>query len=249
MNLAPQHAAMRSFGHASDLDLDFSDADRPSVVTTLLAQCGESRDPAFWWSQTVGMRTAALLRVVAMTEQRDEIALSARCGVAACGETFEFELPLLALPQSGDEANTGPIQVRLSDERSITTRRPTGEDLRRWRQAQPASQAEALSMMLDSLVLEGQTGPGDEASLSASIAALDPLVAFDVSCRCPACEAANEVAVDLEALALGRLLARQRALLHEVHRFASHYGWTESEVLSVPPARRTHYLSLIEGER
>ena len=103
--------------------------------------------------------------------------------------------------------------------------------------------------MLDSLVLAGQAGPEDEAAVSASIAAMDPLVDFTVSCHCPACGAPNEVAVDLEALALARLVGRQWALLQEVHRFASHYGWTESEVLAVPPARRAGYLALIEDQR
>jgi hypothetical protein len=76
---------------------------------------------------------------------------------------------------------------------------------------------------------------------------MDPLVDFTVSCTCPACGDAQEVAVDLESFALASLARRQRALLQEVHRFASHYGWTESDVLAVPPARRAHYLLLIEG--
>ncbi len=248
MDLASSNAGMRPFGAAVDLDLDFGHADRPGLVTALLAQCGEPRDPAFWWSQPVGARTAALLRLVAVTEARDQIALSARCNAAACDEAFEFELPLRGgLP--GGEADAAPIQLRLSDSRALTMRRPTGEDLRRWRTAQPASRVQALRVMLDSLVLAGEVEPDDEAALSASIAALDPLVDFTVACRCPACGTPNEVAVDLETLALARLVARQRALLHEVHRFAMHYGWSESEVLAVPPARRARYLALIEEQR
>ena len=235
MDLFPSDVVTRPFGQAVDLDLDFGQADRPGLVTALLAQCGERGDPAFWWAQSVGRRTAALLRLVALTEQRDDISLSARCVGAACGESFEFELPLRSLP--GGAAGAGPLRVQLDDERMLTMRRPTGEDLRRWRAAQPASRAEALRLMLDSLVLGGQAGPEDEAVVSASIAAMDPLVDFTVSCRCPACGASNEVAVDLEALTLALLLGRQRALLQEVHRLASRYGWTESEVLALPPAR------------
>lgn len=237
---------MRPFGAAVDLDLDFGHADRPGLVTALLAQCGEARDPAFWWSQQVGARIAALLRLVAVTEARDQIALSARCNAAACGEAFEFELPLRGLP--GGEADAAPIRLRLGDSRALTMRRPTGGDLRRWHAAQPVSRAQALRVMLDSLVLAGEVAPEDEAAVSAAIAALDPLVDFTVACRCPACGAPNEVAVDLETLALTRLVARQRALLQEVHRFASHYGWTESDVLAVPPDRRARYLALIEDQ-
>lgn len=238
---------MRPFGNAADLDLNFSQADRPALVTALLAQCGEERDAAFWWLQTVGERTAALLRLVALTEQREEIALCAKCWSHACGEPFEFELPLPSLPGGGTDPR--PFLIQLDDGRALTMRRPTGEDLRRWRDAQPGSRVEALRLMLDSLLVNGQAGPEDEPTLSASIGAMDPLVDFTISCQCPACGARNEVAIDLETCALSSLAHRQRALLQEVHQLASHYGWTESEVLAVPASRRARYLALIEDER
>jgi hypothetical protein len=238
---------MRPFGHAVDLDLDFGQPDRPGLVTTILAHCNEPGDAAFWWSQPVSVRTVTLLRLVALTEHRDEISLSARCGAGGCGESFEFTLPLLSL--AGGAADDSPLHVQLDDERTLTMRRPVGEDLRRWRDARPVSRAAMLRVMLDSLVLAGRVGPEDEAGVSASISVMDPLVDFAVSCQCPACGAPNEVALDLEVLALERLANRQSALLQEVHRFALSYGWTESEVLAVPPSRRARYLTLIEERR
>jgi hypothetical protein len=243
----PEDVMMHPFGRAADLDLDFGQPDRPGLVTALLARCAQPGDAAFWWTQPVGGRIAALLRLVALTEQRDQIPVSARCVAVACGEAFEFELPLRSL--AGGEADTVPLRILLGDGRVLTMRRPTGEDLRRWRAAQPVSRAETLRLMLDALVLEGQLEPDDEATVSTSIAAMDPLVDFTVSCHCPACGAPSEVPIDLEELALDRLAGRQRALLQEVHRFASFYGWTESEVLAVPPARRARYLALIDEQR
>ncbi len=243
---AASPASMRGFGDAADLNLDLTGPDRPTLVTTLLAQCGDRQDPAFWWSQQVGVRTAALVRLFALTEQREVVSLTASCSASACGEVFEFDLPLRSLPAGTVDA--GPIGVRLDGDRAVTLRLPTGEDLRQWSAARPVSRAEAVRLMLDSLVVAGQAEPDDEPVVSASIAATDPLVALTVACRCPACDAPNEVAVDLETLVLRRLEARQRALLREVHRLASHYGWTESEVLAVPPSRRAGYLALIEDE-
>jgi hypothetical protein len=234
---------MRAFGHAVDLDLDFGQSDRPGLVTALLANCSDRADAEFWWSQPVSARIATLLRLVAVTEQREHISLAARCG---CGETFEFVFPLLSLP--GAAADDGPLLVRLDEQRTLRIRRPTGSDLRRWRDLEPASRADALRAMLDSLVLAGPVMPGDEAAISASISMMDPLVDFAVSCHCPACGAPNEVAIDLEVTALERLARRQAALRLEVHRFASAYGWTEAEVLAVPPSRRAHYLGLIEDQ-
>ncbi|QBE66500.1 hypothetical protein [Pseudoduganella lutea] len=247
MGAASPPAPMRPFGMAPDLDVDFTQADRPALVTGVLAQCCARPDPAFWWHQPVGLRTTALLHLVALTDARDDMPMHSTCTAAACEQVFSFDLPLRSLP--GDAQEAGPLRVALSDGRAVTLRRPTGDDLRRWRAARPATRTEALRVMLDTLLLDGAAGPEDEAGLSAALAELDPMVDFVVACECPACGAANEVALDLETLALIRLAARQRALLLEVHRCAAHYGWTEAEVLAIPPARRAHYLALIEEER
>src|SRR5262245_42859493 len=203
---------MRPFGHVVDLDLEFGQSDRPGLVTALLAHCSDRGDAEFWWAQPLGVRIATLLRLVAATEQRDDIALVARC---ACGASFEFVFPLLSLP--GGTPDDRPLHVPLDNQRTVTVRRPTGDDLRRWRDLEAASRADALRAMLDSLVIAGPVRPEDEAAVSASISAIDPLVDFAVSCQCPVCSAPNEVAIDLEAMALERLARRQTSLLHEVH--------------------------------
>src|SRR5262252_8295442 len=102
---------MRPFGHAVDLDLDFGLQDRPALVTALLASCGESGDAAFWWSEPVGVRIAALLQLVVVNERRAEISLSRRCSAVGCGEAFGFTLPLLALAAATTSAS--PLQIHL----------------------------------------------------------------------------------------------------------------------------------------
>lgn len=242
---------MRPFGEAMDLDVDFGAADRPGLITTVLSQCAGQGDPAYWWEQPVGARTAALLQLVTLTEQRDALPLTARCVAEDCGESFEFELPWRALPAGAPES--GPLHVHLTDGRAVAMRRPTGSDLRAWRNAQlasgPTSREDALRLMLNSLVLAGEARPDDEATLADALEAADPLVHFTVACQCPLCDAPNEVDVDLEAIALAKLVARQRALMHDVHVLASNYGWTEAQVLAVPAARRARYVALIEDGR
>lgn len=242
---------MRAFGEAMDLNVDFGAADRPGLVTTVLAQCAGQGDPTFWWERPVGERTAALLQLVTLTEEDDALPLTARCVADGCGESFEFDLPWHALPAGAPDS--GPLHVHLADGRAVAMRRPTGRDLREWRDAQsasrPSSREDVLRLMLDSLVLTGEARPDDEPMLADALAAADPLVHFTVSCLCPACGAPNQVDVDLEAIALANLVARQRALMHDVHLLASNYGWTESEVLAVPPTRRARYVALIEEGR
>ncbi|MDH5344663.1 MAG: hypothetical protein OEW59_02785 [Gammaproteobacteria bacterium] len=237
----------RPFGRPEDLDVDFMRDDRPALVTALLASCGESRDDGFWWLQPVGSRIAALLRLLAATDAVDHLSLLAHCRRPSCGERFEFELPLAMLHDVVPEGET--IQVPLNGGRSVLLRRPNGRDLREWRSQQPTSRQAAVATMLRSLVVEGQATPDDEPVLAEALLDLDPLVAFTVSCACPACRSINEVRVDLEDIALARLRWKQRELLHDIHRLASRYGWTEAEVLAIPPHRRTHYLAMIEDER
>lgn len=76
----------------------------------------------------------------------------------------------------------------------------------------------------------------------------DPLVNFTVAVTCPTCKHESSHAVDLEGLALSRLREKQHILLRTVHMLASHYHWTEEEILSLPPWRRTYYLSLIGNQ-
>jgi hypothetical protein len=243
MQPLPSRIALRPFGELPDLDLDFADRDRPRLVTDLLAQCAAGVDAEFWWTQPVAARSAALLRLVAVTDAVRALPFSARC--PACAEAFEFELELATLLAGTDDS--GPLRVSLDPGSELVLRRPTGDDLRRWRGAQPTTRAAALRLMLDDLLLEGQVRPGDEARLSAAVAAADPLVALAVACECPACGAASEVPIDLDDTALARLAARQRGLLREVHCLASRYGWSEAQVMALSPTRRAQYLALIEA--
>ena len=97
--MAFNFAALRSFGRAEDLELEFAATDRPTLVTALLARCDESSNAEFWWAQTVGARITALLRVLALTEaDPSQLSIGLRCIEPQCGEPFEVTLPFDALP-------------------------------------------------------------------------------------------------------------------------------------------------------
>jgi len=235
----------RPFGEVEDLDLEFTSADRPTLVTALLARCvGGGGD--HWWAQPVGTRIAALLHLYVFNNGSDRIELSARCVQAGCDETFGFELPLRALATQAPMPET--LDVPLSGNRRVTLRRPIGRDLSRWRQARPATRAQAMRMMLDDLIVDGQPEPNEESVIADAIIECDPIVALTVAAECPACGRSQDVAVDVEGLVLRYFGGRQRAMLRDVHRLATRYGWTEQQVLAVPPPRRAAYLALIDGD-
>lgn len=234
--------ALRPFGEAQDLDVDFGDADRPALVTALLARCVQPNDAAFWWSRGVGARTAMLLRLMAATAACHSVELTSRC--ERCAATFEFELPIEPLTDQADDDDL--IDVVLAETRHLVLRRPTGEDQRAWRATLDPMRVDPMAAMLEALLVRGAPQAGDVAVIARVLSEHDPLIDFSVRCDCPACGVPNEVSVDLEGIAIARLQARQRALLRDVHDFARHYGWSEGQTLAVPQRRRALYRALIE---
>src|SRR5262249_25128257 len=114
---------MRPFGRAQDLDIDFTDQDRPALVTALLARCGEQFDAELWWAEPVGRRIAALLRVLALTEvNRPQLPVRLSCMEPQCGEPLEIALPfdelLAAAPDEDDDNTARPVPMSLPGGRS-----------------------------------------------------------------------------------------------------------------------------------
>lgn len=234
----------RPYGqHAADLEIDFGGADRPELVTALLARCAAPADDAHWWRQPVGARTAALLALLQATEGRPEFEATLRC--PACGARFEIALPLERLAPDAPAAST--VTVARSDGEALQLRRPTGEDTRAFGRLRHAGRELASIQILAALSVAGEPRPEDVQVAAEALSAADPLLAFSVECACPECGDAAEREVDLEGIALQRLARRQDALLREVHALASRYGWSEAQILAVAPARRARYLELIEG--
>lgn len=246
-DMARPAASVRPFGRAADLDVAFEGVDRPVLVTALLERCADGADAGTWWGEPCSARIVTLVRLAAASDGVDTLAARLRCPLPGCGTDFEIALPVgaIELPSSGDR-----VDVSLPDGRVAVIRQPTGDDQRRWLQNHYLSPADAVTTIVQSLIVSGDVEPADGPSLAAigaALAELDPLVDFTVSCVCPSCDTPTDIAVDLEGLALARLAAVRRTLLADVHALASAYGWTESEVLAVPPERRLRYRELIAG--
>lgn len=187
----------------------------------------------------VGLRIAALLRLVALSDETERLSVRLQCAQAGCGDFFEIDLPLDALTAQAVDV---PLRIELPAGRHVALRLPTGNDLRSWHTT-PGVDRHAV---IAALRIEGEVLADDAVVLGEAIAAHDPLVAFSVSCVCPACGFEDDFSVDLEGLALARFAMRQHGMLREVHVLASRYGWTEQEALAVPASRRAQYIALIE---
>lgn len=166
----------------------------------------------------------------------------------SCGERFDFRVDYAELPVQ--EARAGYPQAELAvNGRRQAFRLPTGADQER---LVHLPEAEAKPWLLRQLAVDGDNAGLAAADIDAAAAAVEsaleavaPAIVLTVGAACPACGGSNEVALD-PYQALGR---RSDVLLGEVHAIASHYHWSERDILALPRQRRQSYLGLIDRAR
>ena len=79
------------------------------------------------------------------------------------------------------------------------------------------------------------------------MASADPMAEIHLVLDCPCCQHKWEAPFDIVAFLWREISAAARRLLREVHTIASAYGWTETEILALSPARRRIYLEIVNG--
>jgi hypothetical protein len=136
-------------------------------------------------------------------------------------------------------------------------RKPTGSHQMEWLKSSFPDEETAVEAMIRTLIVRDKAaGTGRETRMSQKwieavnegMKAYDPLVNFDLTVFCPACNQESRCVLDLEEILVRKLNKIQLELLHTVHRLASHYHWTEPQILSLGPRRQAHYLALIDKE-
>jgi hypothetical protein len=84
-------------------------------------------------------------------------------------------------------------------------------------------------------------------ALGAAMAKADPQAASTVALSCPACGEPWEADFDIGAFVWTEFDAWARRALAEVHLLASHYGWSERDILTMSPARRAQYVAMVRS--
>jgi len=75
----------------------------------------------------------------------------------------------------------------------------------------------------------------------------DPQAELKLQLQCPTCDLAFSIVFDVASFFLRELDDRALGLLTEVHALASHYHWSERDILEIPAWRRARYLQLVAG--
>lgn len=172
-------------------------------------------------------------------------AVTCRNPCTRCGEPFELELSIRDL-----------CERTLADEGSRCQRDADGayttEAGTRFRLPTLVDQASLAGLpwertlrVLRERCVEHEAEGEDADELMTEVG---PLLDLDLSAVCPHCEA--ELSIPFEISQFFRsAMARERAwLVREVHRLASCYGWSLSEILELPRSLRREHVALAEAE-
>jgi hypothetical protein len=221
----------------------------------LLAAAHPELAPSTLGSLPVGRRDARLLQLRARLFGPR---LDSTASCPACGELLEFSLPIEQIlpPDSAQIAlePSPPIRVEIEDHH-LEARPPTADDLAALESLPDTTQAELELLrrcLLSARIAEAELDPTRLpppvlAALSTRLSEADPLADLRLGLSCPSCRHTWSATFDISSYLWRELDVWARRLLHEIHTLAQTYGWTEDTILALSPARRRHYLELINA--
>ena len=199
---------------------------------------------------TLGRRDARLLAVREMT-LGTLLQGSAEC--PGCGERLEYTLNTENL-RFGD-GDPGDEHELYSDDYRVRFRMPTSHDL--FSASRRADTQEARRDLLQRSVIgvwyEGK--PVDAAALPESVITslagrmeeIDPQAEILLWLACEGCDHRWPIVLDVGSFFFREISVLANRLALEVHTLARAYGWRETDILSMSPARRSLYLEMAAG--
>jgi len=241
----------RGFGKfETDLAVDFSVPNRAALATRVLELCVVDPEgllsPRHFIELSIGQRIECLLLLAAGGWEK-AVSLVFKC--QGCGEDLELDLTFKEFSEVQREADQiETVGIDLG-ERRIEFRKPNGRDQEIWAGTVFQDELDAAARMISSLAVTPDfsvtLGRASVREIERVFEDADPLVNFSCRVRCGECDRLNGYRVDLMETALTQLSRMQTQLIHVIHRMASHYHWSEADVLAVPEWRRQQYLQLI----
>jgi hypothetical protein len=190
---------------------------------------------------TVGARDAALLE---LRERTLGPRLAGFVACPDCGELLELELDTRELRAVGDVPAPAAENELVVDDVRVRFQPLTCGDVEA---AATTADADVVRTRLAGRCVEDADAPLSEevvAALAEALAARDPQAEILVGLTCPECDHAWQTVFDIGTFLWSEVAAYARRLLHEVATLAHSFGWSETDILELSPARRRHYLEL-----
>lgn len=190
----------------------------------------------------LGDRDAALLALHRANFGRT---LDATGVCPACEATIEAHLDIAEVLTERDGAPEAPEALTFGD-RTVCFRLPNTMDVAAMAGASDAETARAELVRR----LVGDEGvalsPDEVEALEQAIERADPLTEISVLLTCPECGSSWVESVDVAAFVWAHVAAAAERLLWQVARLAHAFGWTEADVMALPPERRQWYVEATE---
>ncbi|MET7573993.1 hypothetical protein ABZT04_36735 [Streptomyces sp. NPDC005492] len=190
-------------------------------------------------------------RLLDLRERSFGAALPCAADCPNCDESLEVSVTTDELRAPGRRSVPGPSSdpaTLLADGYEVTYRALTGRDLLGVDPASPEARRALVSCCLLGTEPAADVLPdGVIEKVAERLADLDPGADTALPLTCPYCRHTWTAALDLADHLWAEVESYARRLLHEVHTLARVYGWSESEVLAVSPARRRFYLEATAG--
>ncbi len=200
----------------------------------------------------VGDRDALLLRV---RERLFGPVADATAICPACGDLAEFTFRLDSLLVPSPESS---VAERVFGDYRVSFRSPTAADAAALCSVRAVDAAKEMLLGRCLLHVQHQDElvppsmyrelPVDLLDLlGAEMEAADPQSTTNFAFLCPSCSHSWTEIFDVVSFLWAEITSAAARIFREVHTLAIHYGWSESEILTMHPARRRMYLRLAEA--
>lgn len=230
---------------------ELADATPAARVTGLLAAAvdgiGDIERPTT--DDVRGLRIGDRDRIVLALRRAlsgDELECVCPC---ACGETLELTLSIGELLAGTDpEPLPRTAEAPLPNGGRLRVRPASGADQERAAErAHTDPEAAVRELIADCVVDSGEKPDGDLFTLASELLEqLDPGAEILLRGACPACGAELVALLDPGSYVWTELERWNEALDLEIHLLASHYHWSEGDIVALAPARRARYLELVD---
>lgn len=193
----------------------------------------------------VADRQYLMLRLAAMLDG-EQMWLNLSCG--HCHSLFDVDIQRCDLPVKPAGENYPRVTIQLKHS-TIDARIPTGEDQQNLAEL---SDEQAMAALLKNCICSVNGDIPSEAfintlsepdikSIDESLDAVSPAVCNQLLVNCPEC--GQQQYAELDHYDLSGI--NRHFFYQEVHTLASHYHWSEAEILDLPQSRRHLYLDMI----
>jgi hypothetical protein len=192
-----------------------------------------------------------LLAVVYIRIYGPQIKSTVNC--AHCHEAFDLDFSLPRLLESLSPENV-VVEVQMIQDGlyefsdGLQFRLPTGEDEYA---VMGLSQKEAVQELLKRCIQnasEYMNILNRTEEVQSAMEAIAPLIDLELDARCPECGQEQQVHFDLQHYLLSALNGERTQLMREIHALASTYGWSLTDILSLPRSQRKSLASLVDAD-